>query len=72
MLLTLNDWRKKKWLITNLDAVAFLQVLGHGFDHGFKEEPGVLQKGIKWMGYSSMGISKHADKLHNGVAGVYD
>lgn len=34
-------------LDTDLNAVVLLQVLGHRFSHGFKEEPGVLQIEIK-------------------------
>lgn len=32
----------KEQSVTNLHAVALLQVLGHGFDHSLKKEPGIL------------------------------
>lgn len=42
VLLDLNCAKEEESLNANLDAVALLQILGHGFGHGFKEEPGVL------------------------------
>lgn len=36
---------KKTLKHTHLHAVALLQVLGHGFGHGLKEEPGILWEG---------------------------
>lgn len=40
-------WEKglKESSNTNLYAVALLQILGHGFDHGLKKEPGILWEG---------------------------
>lgn len=42
-----NMWKKtlEESPNTDLQAVALLQVLGHGFGHGFKEEPGILWEG---------------------------
>lgn len=49
-------------LFTNLHAVLLLQVLSHGFRHGFKEEPRVLQKRAK--GYPLCNLPRNIIEVH--------